>query len=354
MGTLNSGCAKIEVPILNQDPNGPMLMVSHANTNVGLTKTSGTPGEPAKYYPTGKRNYARVVTTDDVQGAGGRDLRRPDARRQEVLRPQRQRDLRPGRRQGLRGRRAEERHQVVGNEPWDPKAPNYTALFQKVKASGADCVFFGGIYDDGGAQLVKDKVAVLGDNKVKLLAPDGFTGLPGPMKLPQAQGMYLTFAGLSIDQLLQGGRPGRQAVDAYKAKYGEAPASSYALYGVAAMQVILAGDREVRRYPQGRARTRCFSGTGITVPAGQSVIGKEIKIDPATGDINAKDITIEVIKNNAETFFKAQSVAERRRARARDLIRPGPVVTLRKLCRTADRWSGTVRVAGPVGAREVP
>ncbi len=67
MGTYNSGCAKIIVPILNQDPDGPMLMVSHANTNVGLTKT-WDPGEPEKYYPTGKRNYARVVTTDDYQG----------------------------------------------------------------------------------------------------------------------------------------------------------------------------------------------------------------------------------------------------------------------------------------------
>jgi branched-chain amino acid transport system substrate-binding protein len=33
MGTYNSGCAKIEVPVLNQDPSGPMLMISHANTN---------------------------------------------------------------------------------------------------------------------------------------------------------------------------------------------------------------------------------------------------------------------------------------------------------------------------------
>ena len=39
MGTFNSGCAKLEVPVLNQAPDGPMLMVSHANTNVGLTKT---------------------------------------------------------------------------------------------------------------------------------------------------------------------------------------------------------------------------------------------------------------------------------------------------------------------------
>src|SRR5207302_5169132 len=67
-GTYNSGCAKIQVPVLNQDPSGPMLMISHANTNPGLTKT-WDPGEPNKYYPTGKRNYARVITTDDFQGS---------------------------------------------------------------------------------------------------------------------------------------------------------------------------------------------------------------------------------------------------------------------------------------------
>src|SRR6185503_16042222 len=64
MGTYNSGCAKIIVPVLNQDPDGPMLMVSHANTNPGLTKT-WDPGEPDKYYPSGTRNYARIIATDD-------------------------------------------------------------------------------------------------------------------------------------------------------------------------------------------------------------------------------------------------------------------------------------------------
>ena len=54
--------------------------------------------------------------------------------------------------------------EVVGEQSWDAKQPNYTALFQAVKASGADCVFLGGIYDNNGGQLVKDKVAVLGDN----------------------------------------------------------------------------------------------------------------------------------------------------------------------------------------------
>ena len=71
IGTFNSGCAEIEIPVLNRAPNGPIAMVSPANTYVGLTHGGpGTvAGEPGKYYPTGKRNYARVVAADDYQGA---------------------------------------------------------------------------------------------------------------------------------------------------------------------------------------------------------------------------------------------------------------------------------------------
>ena len=307
MGTLNSGCAKIEVPVLNQAPDGPLLMVSHANTNVGLTRPWDS-GEPNKYYPTGKRNYARVVTTDDVQGAAaaifaGQTL---GVKKCYVLNDNE--TYGQGVAKVFQENATKNGIQVVANEPWDKKATNYTALFQKVQQSGADCVFMGGIYDAGGAQLVKDKVSVLGDNsKVKVIAPDGFTGFPDLNKSPQAQGMYLTFAGLSIDQLLSAGGAGAKLVDAYKQQYGQAPASNYALYGVAAMQVILKAIEASDGSRKG-VNDAVFT-KGITVPASESVIGKELKIDPATGDVNAKDITVEVIKNNAETFLKAQSVS---------------------------------------------
>ena len=66
LGTLNSPCAKLEVPILNRVG---MIEISGANTNLGLTQPSGEPGEPEKYYPSGIRNYARVVAVDNSQGA---------------------------------------------------------------------------------------------------------------------------------------------------------------------------------------------------------------------------------------------------------------------------------------------
>jgi branched-chain amino acid transport system substrate-binding protein len=51
-----------------------------------------------------------------------------------------------------------------------------------------------------------------------------------------------------------------------------------------------------------------LSGDGITIPADQSVIGKEIRIDPATGDTTALDLTIEIVKDKKETFFKSQTL----------------------------------------------
>ena len=50
MGTYNSGCAKIQVPILNQAPDGALLMISHGNTSPGLTKVWDA-GEPDQVLP---------------------------------------------------------------------------------------------------------------------------------------------------------------------------------------------------------------------------------------------------------------------------------------------------------------
>jgi branched-chain amino acid transport system substrate-binding protein len=55
--------------------------------------------------------------------------------------------------------------------------------------------------------------------------------------------------------------------------------------------------------------SQVFSGSGITIPKADSVTGKAIVIDPSTGDTTAKDITVEIMKNNAETFFKSESVS---------------------------------------------
>ena len=309
MGTFNSGCAKIEVPTLNQDSTGPMLMVSHANTNPGLTKTWDT-GEPDKYYPTGTRNFARVITTDDYQGVGAASFAANDLKVKKVYVLNDNQTYGLGVAKAFADNATKDGMQVVGTQSWDAKQPNYTALFQAVKASGADLVYLGGIYDNNGGQLIKDKVAVLGanDGSVKLMAPDGFTGYPDMLKLSESANMYLTFAGLTQDQLLKAGGAGAKLLQDYQTKYGKAPDGSYPLYGVAATQVILAAIAK----SDGTRKSvtdQVLGGSGISIPADQSVTGKEIKIDPTTGDTSAKDLTIEIVKGGKETFEKAQSIS---------------------------------------------
>ena len=68
IGEFNSGASEISIPILNQ---AGVPQVSPANTYVGLTTNlpGSAPGEPQKYYPTGKRTYLRIVPIDSIQSA---------------------------------------------------------------------------------------------------------------------------------------------------------------------------------------------------------------------------------------------------------------------------------------------
>ena len=312
MGTYNSGCAKIIVPVLNQDPKGPMLMVSDANTNPGLTK-AWNPGEPDVYYPNGVRNYARVCTTDDNQGSAAAQFAKSIGIKKVYVLNDTQTYG-----QGVAQAFTTEAKKIgltvlsdgAAGAGWDAKQSDYTALFTKIKALAPDMVYIGGIFDNNGGQLVKDKVAVLGDNStVKMMGPDGFTGYPDLNKMPEAQGMYLSFAGLSTDLLLANDPKGAGAtfVKNYKKTYGKDPVGSYPLYGVAAIQVILAAIAKSDGTRKG-VNNAVFSGSGISIPAKQSVLGKELRISTLSGDTLAKDITIEVIKNNDETTLKAWTV----------------------------------------------
>ncbi|MDQ3768400.1 MAG: branched-chain amino acid ABC transporter substrate-binding protein [Actinomycetota bacterium] len=67
IGELSSGASALSIPVLNE---GGVLMVSPSSTYVGLTREGGIGrGEPEKFYPSGRRTFARVVPADHVQAA---------------------------------------------------------------------------------------------------------------------------------------------------------------------------------------------------------------------------------------------------------------------------------------------
>jgi branched-chain amino acid transport system substrate-binding protein len=242
IGTFNSGCAGIEIPVLNQAANGPLGMVSPANTYVCLTE--GGPGcddsEPDKYYPSGTRNYIRVVANDAFQGAAVAEFADQQGIKNVYI-------LNDKEAYGLgvatNFRKAAESIgiKVAGFAAWDPKASSYEALMQQVKSSGADALFLGGLIDENGAQVIKDKVAVLGpnDGDVKLLTPDGFTqqSTIDESGVDNARGMFLSIAGVPTDELTG---DGKTFVDAFSKELGDEPVDPYAAYGAQAAQVLLA------------------------------------------------------------------------------------------------------------------
>ena len=305
MGTYNSGCAKIIVPVLNQDPEGPMVMISNANTNPGLTKAWDA-GEPEKYYPTGARNYFRVVTTDDNQGNAAAEFAQSvGVKRVYVLNDRQTYGIGVARSFTAAAKKLGLTVLSDGDAGtgWDDKAPNYEALFTKIKATKPDMVYVGGIFDLNGGQLVKDKVKYLGDNtKVKFMMPDGFTGYPDFLALPEAQGAYLSFTGLSIDQFPKGGAAEKFQAD-YLAEYGEAPTSSFSVYGAAAAQVLL----KAIAASDGTRKGVYQAMKGIVVSAEESVVGTELRFDE-NGDIVSRDITILNVTDNKETFVQKITV----------------------------------------------
>lgn len=241
IGTFNSGCAGIIIPVVNQAPDGGIAMVSPANTYVCLTQ--GGPGcdttEPGKYYPSGSRNYARVVANDAYQGGADAEYAQEiGVKNVYILNDKEAYGL--GVATNFKGAAESLGIKVAGFEAWDPKASSYEALFKKVQASGADAVFLGGLIDENGAQVIKDKVAVLGanDGAVKLIAPDGFTTQATiDDSGGSAAGMYLSVAGQPIDKFTGAAK---EFADSFSKEYlAGKPIDPYAIYGAQAAQVML-------------------------------------------------------------------------------------------------------------------
>ena len=295
IGTFNSGCAEIIIPVLNRAPNGPVGMVSPANTYVGLTHAGpGTaPGEPDKYYPSGKRNYIRIVAADDFQGAADAMLaKQVGAKKVYILNDKEAygqgvagdfKNVLPG--VGLTS---------AGFTAWDGKASSYEALANKIKQSGADAVFLGGLICENGGKLIKDLRAGLGAN-VKIFAPDGFTPISAVVTGAGAasEGIYVSVAGLPNEKL---GSTGKTFVKDFGATQPGGQVDPYSGYAAQAAEVLLTA---IANSDGTRASvTDQLFKTDVT----NGILGS-FKIN-ANGDTNANPVTIYLIKGGKQTTFK--------------------------------------------------
>jgi branched-chain amino acid transport system substrate-binding protein len=235
VGPFLSGCATLQIPILNRAPDGPVAIVSPSNTYVGLTRRPSTrdSNEPPDYYPTGQRNYARVLPADDVQAAADAIV----ARRLGVERVYAVDEgggpstsfvddfIRAARRLGVA---------VAGRGSWDNATSSSDALAAAIAQGGADGVFLGVPSGPRSVRLLTDLHARLG-RATQFMAPDGFDPDTAVLAGSAAEGMTISQPGPASDHL---SREGKLFVAPFSKKFGGEP-TRYAVNAAQAIDVLL-------------------------------------------------------------------------------------------------------------------
>ena len=298
IGTFNSGAAKVSMPILNL---GDLLMVSPANTAVGLTKPGlGVPGEPEVYRPTGRRNYTRVVPADDLQGPMAADWAvRRGVKTVYIL------DDNEVYGKGIADlfdeRCRELGVEVLGHDSIDAKAQEFKSLMATIKATKPDLVYFGGTTQSKGGQLAKDMSAA--GVGAMLMVPDGcmeqvFIDSAGAANLEGR--CFVTFGGLPPAKLTG---KGGEFVERYRARYdGEAP-EAYAVYGyeaacVALRAIATAASKDRRAITDAALAIRDFDGA-----LGHWGFDEN-------GDTTMRTLTVNVVKNGRFEFEEVLDEAD--------------------------------------------
>lgn len=300
LGEFNSGASAISIPLTNR---AGILQVSPANTALELTKDAGPEdkGAPEKYYPSGKRNYGRVIPADHIQGAAQADWQQElGVKKLYVLNDKEVYGV--GVAKTTADAAAKRGIEVLGNEGIDPKAPNYRAVAAKIKAAGADAVFFGGITQNNAGQLFKDLGAAMPD--VKLFGPDGVVETEFTKVLPedvQAR-TYLTVA--TIDPKDYPAK-GQKFFKDFEAAYGKAKPEPYAIYGYEAMDVVL--DAIERAGPKANDRQAVIDAFFATKDK-EGVVGTyDIDKD---GDTTANQFGRYLVKGGEAEFNETVEVKE--------------------------------------------
>ncbi len=260
MGEFNSGASEISIPILN---TAGIPMVSPANTYVGLTTNlpGSAPGEPQKYYPTGKRNYLRIVPIDSIQAAAGL-IAMKQAGCTKVAVANDKEAYGAGLATLLGLTKGYYGINITSNTGIDPTAPNFRSYASTIAGQGANCFFFSGIVSNGAVQITKDVHSAL--PKAKIFGPDGVCtssytsqkagGVPAAIN-PLMECTVAT-------QNLSAYPGGKSFLAAYKAKYGDANPDPYAIYGYEAMKLGL--DTIAKLGAQGDSKSAVLSALFAT------------------------------------------------------------------------------------------
>ena len=238
IGPFESPCVAYQIPIHNRAPHGPLAQVSGSATAVGLTHDAPGSGEhePEAYYPSGARNFARVVAADDFQGAAAALMaKNMGIRRLFVLEDTTTYGIAIA--EMVRTAATDLGLTVAGTGRWRYRQRDFTRLANAIKRSGADGVFLGGVQPlENQNTPISDLHRVLG-RRVQLIAPDGFSDFSTLVREygSAAEGMVISFPVVPPTRFP---RSGREFAKEFEEAVG-APADPYAMAVAQATEVLL-------------------------------------------------------------------------------------------------------------------
>ena len=244
IGHWNSGVAIPSSEVYNQ---GGLAMVSPANTATAVTDR----GLPV---------VNRICARDDAQGPAGADflfglgLTSVYIVQDKTAYGQGVADEFKKRFEAIGGT-------VLGYEGITAGEADYSAVEEMIRASGAQAVYFGGIYPEGGLIIKQLKEKGI---EVAFLGPDGMdsaelVNIAGDAVI----GTYYTSTAADVS----GTEKGAAFVASYNAKYGRNP-EGYAAYGYDAMNVALDGIKTAIAANGGALPTREQVATTIRATSG--------------------------------------------------------------------------------------
>jgi branched-chain amino acid transport system substrate-binding protein len=299
LGEFNSGASEVSIPLLNQ---AGIAQISPANTGVGLTTNApgSSPGDPQKYYPTGKRTYARTIPKDTIQGAAQVALWKANGcTKVYIFNDQEVYGAGLAKNAVLAAGPAGV--PIAANVAYDPKAANYRSEAATAATSGANCVFEANVDANNAVQLTKDIAAAMPN--AKIFVPDGDTD---PTFFDPKQGgiptsidprMYVTVATLDPSAY----PPSGQAFfKTYQAKYGTPVA--YAIYGYESMALMLDAIKRATNSGTASADRAKVVAAIFATKNRPSVLGT-YSID-ANGDTTLTDYGLWKIDNGKFVFSK--------------------------------------------------
>jgi branched-chain amino acid transport system substrate-binding protein len=232
IGPFDSYCSSAQIPIANQAARGPLAMISPSNAFTGLTRPyrGMRRGELADLYPSGERNYVRIVAADHLSPIALVKAARELGRKRVFVTWDGDDPYMAGFAADMRRAARALGLQIAGATAWNPRARDFAQLTRGIETTRPEAVLMAGAAPPHTGGLIRDLRGSLGAS-VPLIASDGFSDFPALTAAagPAAGGMYIAVAGLPDNKLpptgrrflgrLEGAHPGLRTPD-FSATYG--------------------------------------------------------------------------------------------------------------------------------------